>query len=51
MFLCKRKNKIFVKKYQICFVNKKNWICKENHICFYVKEKKKKDFLKEDPHS
>ena len=54
LFLCKRKNKIFVKKYHICFVNKKkNWICKENHICFYVKETslKKKDFLKEDPHS
>ena len=38
MFLCQRKNRIFVKKYQMCFVIK-NWIFKEDQICFYVKER------------
>ena len=52
-------NVLFFKKIQICFVNKKigfvKKIYKKNQIYFYVKEilkkKKKKNFLKEDPHS
>ena len=60
--ICKKNQIYFYVKERIRFLLKsiifvlwikKNWICKENHICFYVKETsfKKKDFLKEDPHS
>ena len=39
LFLCKKKNKIFVKSIRSVLWIKKNWICKENQICFYVKER------------
>ena len=38
LFLCKKKNKIFVKSIRSVLWIKKNWICKENHICFVNKK-------------
>ena len=47
LFLCKRKNEIFVKKYQICFCIKlKKVILSENQICFFMDKKKKMTFWK-----
>ena len=59
MFLCKRKNEIFVKKVSNLFcVKLKKLFYQENQICFYFyfyilckRNNNKKDFLKEDPHS